>query len=359
MTKNHYIFEPSVKNYAWGKKKHQSLIAEFIDHSLIDSTTPLAELWFGTHSNGPGKIADGTSLLDILPEPLPVLAKILSIDSPLSIQVHPNEQQAEILHKKDPKNYPDPLAKYEMAIALSEVTLLHGFYPAKKLHDIFIALPELGKHTTSETWENLLLNPDSEILLQAFIADFVRSPETLRKETLATIQNNTSVHTLLFQKLAQNYLLNDFGLLFTILLKEKVLAPGEAIWTIPGTLHAYLSGEMIEVMTPSDNTVRAGLTEKWIDLQTFIDITRYSSAEKGLTISEIPFGKQYIPDGKKFIVEIFSGSRALKDAKRQMLFGLSELGFMGNLIPQGNGLLMLEEAEEEIYSEKKCVRIIF
>ena len=37
---------------------------------------------------------------------LPFLFKVLSIRKALSIQAHPNKKLAEILHQRDPKNYP-------------------------------------------------------------------------------------------------------------------------------------------------------------------------------------------------------------------------------------------------------------
>jgi mannose-6-phosphate isomerase len=50
-----------------------------------------------------------------------------------------------------------------------------------------------------------------------------------------------------------------------LLLNAVVLAPGEALIVRPGTVHAYLSGTGVEVMTPSDNVVRGGLTAKHVD----------------------------------------------------------------------------------------------
>jgi mannose-6-phosphate isomerase len=43
------------------------------------------------------------------------------------------------------------------------------------------------------------------------------------------------------------------------------LAPGEALYIPPGTLHSYLRGLAVEVLGPSDNVLRAGLTGKYTD----------------------------------------------------------------------------------------------
>lgn len=67
---------------------------------------------------------------------IPFLFKVLSVAQPLSIQVHPNKEQAKKLHEKDPKNYPDDNHKPEISIALSEFEALCSF----RTHD------ELGKN---------------------------------------------------------------------------------------------------------------------------------------------------------------------------------------------------------------------
>lgn len=103
----------------------------------------------GTHPSGESTITGiGQSyencklsiILDDLPEligtmnvfkkygtKIPFLFKVLSVAQPLSIQVHPNRQQAKELHSKDPKNYPDDNHKPEISIALSEFEALCSF----------------------------------------------------------------------------------------------------------------------------------------------------------------------------------------------------------------------------------------
>jgi len=44
------------------------------------------------------------------------------------------------------------------------------------------------------------------------------------------------------------------------------LRPGEAVFMPAGTVHAYLQGVGVEIMANSDNVLRAGLTQKHIDL---------------------------------------------------------------------------------------------
>ena len=54
----------------------------------------------------------------------------------------------------------------------------------------------------------------------------------------------------------------DPGVFVAAMLHSRTLAPGEAVYVDPGTVHAYVRGTGIEVMTNSDNVLRLGLTSK-------------------------------------------------------------------------------------------------
>ena len=63
----------------------------------------------------------------------------------------------------------------------------------------------------------------------------------------------------------------DIGVLAPLLLNEVVLAPGEALFLEAGHVHAYLEGFGLELMGNSDNTLRAGLTRRHVDVSEFLD----------------------------------------------------------------------------------------
>ena len=71
--------------------------------------------------------------------------------------------------------------------------------------------------------------------------------------------------------LAQMYP-HDLSLRVAPLLNYVVLEVGEAIALGAGNLHAYLGGSGIEVMTSSDNVVRAGFTRKHVAVQELLSI---------------------------------------------------------------------------------------
>ncbi|KAK6309323.1 hypothetical protein J4Q44_G00207860 [Coregonus suidteri] len=57
-----------------------------------------------------------------------------------------------------------------------------------------------------------------------------------------------------------------------------VLEPGQAMFLGANEPHAYLYGDCVECMACSDNTVRAGLTPKFIDVSTLCEMLNYSPA---------------------------------------------------------------------------------
>jgi mannose-6-phosphate isomerase len=89
------------------------------------------------------------------------------------------------------------------------------------------------------------------------------------------------------QFLAQRELYgDDVGLLSFFFFNLVRLKPGQAIFTGAGVPHAYIKGNIIECMANSDNVVRAGLTNKFKDVETLLDIMRYEFAECEIINSE-------------------------------------------------------------------------
>ena len=69
----------------------------------------------------------------------------------------------------------------------------------------------------------------------------------------------------------------DRGLFFFLLLNLVTLEPGQGLFLSAGTPHAYLRGAGTEVMTNSDNVLRAGLTEKHVDPRELMSNPRFES----------------------------------------------------------------------------------
>jgi mannose-6-phosphate isomerase len=57
----------------------------------------------------------------------------------------------------------------------------------------------------------------------------------------------------------------------------NIISPkvGESFVCYPDEPHAYIQGELIEAMVNSDNVVRGGLTPKYKDTQTLVEVRIY------------------------------------------------------------------------------------
>ena len=120
-----------------GKDSQKYLKAEALRRNglPIDQSKNYAEYWIGTHPNGPSKIIKNSKevlLSDKIDRQLSNLFKILSINKPLSIQLHQDKHDAEILHKFFHKNYKNDNNKPELFISLSDFELHFGFVSLDK-----------------------------------------------------------------------------------------------------------------------------------------------------------------------------------------------------------------------------------
>ena len=110
-----------VQHYAWGDPVFiPSLLGVEPDGE------PWAELWIGTHPSGPATLDDGRPLRDLTGE-LPYLLKVLAAAEPLSLQTHPDADQARDGFERGV--YPDPNPKPELLCALTEFDALCGIRP--------------------------------------------------------------------------------------------------------------------------------------------------------------------------------------------------------------------------------------
>mmetsp|Transcript_672 Transcript_672/g.952 ORF Transcript_672/g.952 Transcript_672/m.952 type:complete len:222 (+) Transcript_672:1116-1781(+) len=67
----------------------------------------------------------------------------------------------------------------------------------------------------------------------------------------------------------------DIGVMMPLLLNYLVLESGECFYMAPNEPHAYLKGDLIEVMACSDNVIRVGLTPKHRDIPLLYEILTY------------------------------------------------------------------------------------
>ena len=65
----------------------------------------------------------------------------------------------------------------------------------------------------------------------------------------------------------------DIGILFTFFLNIIKCSKGESFVCSPDEPHAYIQGELMEAMVNSDNVVRGGLTPKYKDTKTLVEVS--------------------------------------------------------------------------------------
>jgi mannose-6-phosphate isomerase len=77
----------------------------------------------------------------------------------------------------------------------------------------------------------------------------------------------------------------DVGVLCPLILNCVYLAPGQSFLMGPNEPHAYVSGDCIECMAPSDNVVRSGLTPKFKDVDVLCDMLTYRTGKLGSAVA--------------------------------------------------------------------------
>ena len=295
-----YSLQGYSQHYAWGGRQYiPTLFKQPCDGQ------PYAEWWLGAHPAAPSIIQNQSqrqSLIEFLQQnptalgdgsrakfgdDLPFLVKILDVEKPLSIQLHPNKTQAEIgfaaenaagIEPTDTTRiYKDNNHKPEMMIALSDFWLLHGFCRKAQIMANLAARPSLAPLA-----KKLTAQP-----LSHFYADMMHAkPAQLARWLLPIIEVNQTAYRqhrlnlanpdywMLYtvDKMAIEHDKLDAGLLCFYLFNLVHLNPGEGIYQAAGIPHAYLRGQNIELMACSDNVIRGGLTPKYVNIDALLDI---------------------------------------------------------------------------------------
>ncbi len=274
-----------VHHSAWGDPT-------FIPELLGDPPDgrPWAELWLGTHPNGPTVMSDGRPLAD-LTGPLTYLLKVLATAEPLSLQVHPTTAQAVDGFARG--IYPDDRAKPELLCALTPFDALCGIRP---LDATLALLDEIG----------------ADDLAAALRADGIGSTiESLYRgaldptSTIEACSTSERIEALLVTDLASRYP-GDPSVAVTLLLNRVHLEPGEALHLNAGNLHAYLHGAGIELMGASDNVVRGGLTIKPVDVDELLHILDATSLERPVMADAD--GRYPLPEAGCTLVRLDAGA---------------------------------------------------
>lgn len=342
----------AIQQYAWGQSATTSLVNSLgacnccsFDTFLLgkkngekhapkpvgDQSQPFAELWMGTHPNGPALIADddnaplpladyikkhrelggtciaecsGTARTGGVDGGLPFLLKVLSVNTALSIQAHPDRTLGAKLHADRPGVYKDPNHKPELICALEPFVGMCGFREASEILGFLTSVPELralvGEEVAVAYTEKVAADPSGA--LEDLFGVLMRSePEPVTVQLDAMVARLTAAgvtaHCGMDADRMALYLINqypgDIGVWCTYFLNIAELKPGQALYLGANLPHAYVKGQGVEIMAASDNVVRAGLTPKLRDVDTLCAMLDYAGEPADVLDGNVSSTKQF------------------------------------------------------------------
>lgn len=326
-----YTIHPVPKHYAWGSHNSLQHMFHLQGH---DWDGPLAEMWFSGHEQSPSTIeipnatADTPASVQVpqaivgAPETmvgsrgssefgpvLPFLFKVIAADEPLSLQVHPvgfqaragfNEENALGIPFADPRrSFKDTNEKSEMVVALETFCASVGFAGrqfaiknlsllnnpvAKRMTQALQGASPL--HTSGDfsvadaamPVEALTWSPSKKAIFRAFYTAVTAEPAVTQSQLLADLMQAQSriiarprnAMAFDFTIRAASTFADDMSVLALLMMNPLTLQEGESVFIAAGTPHAYIHGTGAEIMTNSDNVLRAGMTVKHRDLPHFL-----------------------------------------------------------------------------------------
>lgn len=326
--------ENPIQEYAWGSR---TAIAELLGRP-VPSEKPQAELWMGSHPKAPSLVSCngvtvplsqwiesdppailGRAVAARFANRLPFLFKVLAAAKPLSIQAHPNIQQAGegfrrenelgILPSDSRRNYRDDNHKPEIICALTDFWALSGF---RKIEDIW---GQMNKICPSQ------LGKELSILRNGGIRSFFHALMTMEKQRQRRVITEAAARAKAFSdidpvsewviRLSEEYP-EDIGVIAPTFLNLVKLRAGEALFLPAGHLHSYLDGVGIELMANSDNVLRGGLTPKHIDVPELLKVVNFMETKPDILTptTQVTGEKTYSTPSEEFILSVISVDEA-------------------------------------------------
>ena len=264
---------------------------------------PQAELWFGSHVNGPSPLRDAEGFATT---ELTILTKILAAARPLSIQIHPPAELAAQMFDREEADptvqrlVSDRYGKAELLIAFEPFIILEGFRDPAETAKAFAQLGGRMETVTGALEEGDLARAIK--LLLTMSPEDVEAMAPALPEAFAA--SGASEHTVDTSAEVVAAFPGDPGVFVAALLKARTLEPGQAVYVDPGTVHAYVRGLGLEVMTNSDNVLRLGLTSKTVAVEAALEALDLTAQPHPFDAEEVEGIISYAPPGAPFSVEV-------------------------------------------------------
>lgn len=293
-----------IRYYDWGSTTD---IPAFL--GVEPDGRPVAELWMGAHSSMPSRVVGGRSLPELIEQDpegvlgprvltefgarLPYLFKVLAAARPLSLQVHPNLEQAQAGFAREndagvaldgaERSFRDDQHKPELLFALTRFEGLSGFRKPRRVLELLSGLDGTLPDAIRGALE---VDPSPSGMREAFERTLAARGQVTRDDIEVTVNSCEARLAAGSDPASQrafgtvvalaHWYPGDPGAVASLMLNHCTLEPGDAMFVPAGVVHAYLSGLGLEVMASSDNVLRAGLTPKHVDVEALLECTVYS-----------------------------------------------------------------------------------
>ena len=349
----------------------------------IPSPEPESELWMGAHEAGPsGTDREGAPDLAavIAADPvgelgqecvsrfgprLPFLLKVLAPGRAISIQVHPTAEQAlGVRATTGSAVYVDDWAKPELLLAIAPFEVFVGM---RSFEEVVAIADRLRVDRLTALVERATVEPDP---VHALLAGVLATPphevpDFARRVVAGCVRLEGSGGELgdasaAVVGVAEDHP-DDIGLVVLLLMHHRVLQPGEFIDVAAGVLHSYVRGLGIEVLANSDNVVRAGLTDKEVNVPELLRVLDpradgipgrartlapgvevFDSASDRFRLHRVAPGRALPGDGSPRVVFCLRGRVTLTGCADRLELGDADSAFL----PAGQGPVTLDGAGE-------------
>lgn len=316
-----FTIRPVPKRYAWGSGERLQSMFHLTGEQW---RSPLAEMWFSGHPQSPSLIEQSggapvalTDAIAARPEymvgargssefgpVLPFLFKVISARVPLSLQVHPVDFQARagfnmenreaIALDAPERSFRDMNAKSEMVVALEPFHASVGFAPKSfALHNLTLlespVAQTMVRAFSRSAGDGEFAQADARMpiaasvwpesrrrMFRAFHAAITAAPlnaqelerDLLQARARCTAERNRMAFDHAVR--ATRAFPGDPSVLALLMMNPVRLEEGESVFLPTGCPHAYIYGTGAEIMTNSDNVLRAGMTVKHKDIDNLL-----------------------------------------------------------------------------------------
>jgi mannose-6-phosphate isomerase len=332
-TRTAELLDNTIRPYAWGSATEIPRLL-----GVEPTGQPQAELWLGAHPTTPSRLRAGGTLIDrIEADPtaelsavvvrhfgarLPFLMKVIAAERPLSLQAHPNLEQARAGYAEEQqrgvpldspeRSYVDPNHKPELVYALTPFEALCGFRPIKDTLRLLTSLATTA--TVLEKYVDALrARPDRDGLREV-VTGLLTVPAGRRARLVDAVLAACAAGSDSFPaeyatglQLGEAYP-GDPGVVIALLLNRVTLQPGQAMFLAAGNVHCYLRGAAVEVMANSDNVLRGGFTSKHVDVPELLRVVDVADGPPPLMVpkEQGPGHTAYRPPVPDFRLDTFS-----------------------------------------------------